>query len=304
MKKENSKELQVVQKNEFIQKYQKQLRTLTFNDLLLFKTIVSKINSRDSLFKESYIVTYKDLNKAGFTDRNRYKQLNDCLKNLSNTMMVMEDEKGTRYTGIIKNDWYYPKRSEEVKIEIYSHMVDFLLDIKQQFTKYPLKILSVLQNKYDIILFEYFSSIKSMGSQKIGLDKLRDLLGLDDKKYHRTSILKSELLNKTLKRINDNTDIVVRYTDIKCKNKVVGFLFYIESSEIFSVSNYIKEILNTELIIDGNKICISDIREIQKDFNTLYLLYVENSLGLKGKIQNEFSFIELQKYISINRSSV
>lgn len=296
------KELQVVQKNKFIQKYQKQMKSLTFNDLLLFKTIVSKINAKDTLFKESYVVTYAELDKAGYTTRERYKEVNISLDNLSSKMLSFESEKKIIRCGIIKNHYVYEKRSKEVKIGIYPEMADFLLGIKEQFTKYPLSILNNLINTYDILLFEYFSSIKKLGQQKISLEKLRELLNVKEK-YKQTLELKKELLDKTIKRINEYTDIAVHYKDIKEKNKVTGFIFYVKSNKQFLVKDYIKEIKGTELNINGDIVKIKDIVEQEKEHNTLYRIEVQNAMGLSGFIQNDFTIQELKDYITTNQGS-
>lgn len=222
--------LTVIQKNKWIQEYQKQLKSLNFYDLLLFKTIVSKIQSKDSLFKESYTISYRELDIAGYPEKYRYRELNKSLENLSSKIIAIKTTKGIRHSGIIKNDWFYPKRAKEVKIQIYEHMADHLLNIKEQFTRYPLNILNKLLNKYDIILFEYFSSIKNFGTQRIKLTTLRELLGLKQE-YKRAAVLKQELLNKSLKRINDNTNIHVSYSDIKEGKKITGFIFTIESTK-------------------------------------------------------------------------
>jgi len=294
-------DLHVVQKNRFIQKYQKQLRTLTFSDLLFFKTVVSKINAKDTLFRESYVVTYDELDKAGFVVRERYQEINKCLKALSSLILVIENKEEIVHCGIIQNKWSYPKRSKEVKIQVYPEMAEFLIGIKNQFTKYPLSILSNLTNKYDLILFEYFSSIKSLGSQKMKLETLKDLLDVKDK-YTRTPLFKKELLDKSISRINEFTDIVVEYTSIKEGNKTTGFHFYIKSNATFSLKEYIKSIKTVTISIDNNNVQIQDIQEIQNENGTLYKIQIKNSLGMVGSIKNDFTLDELKEYIQTNQT--
>ena len=266
MNKKNDKkiELQVVQKNVFIQKYQKEITKLTFNDLLVLKTILSKVNARDTLFKESYTITYAELDKCGFiSSHNRRAALSSSLKALARTYFYVDG--GSTECGLIENRFVYDKYSKEFKVGIYSEMADFLLNIKEQFTKYPLAVLANLTNKYDLLLFEYFSSISKLGSQKIGIDSLRIILGVGNK-YPRASLLKTELLDKSIERINDHTDIEVTFEPYKDKNKIIGFTFHIRSSANYSTKEYLASIAGTQLNIDGSKFTLTKVSEIQNGY--------------------------------------
>ncbi len=300
MTKIQNTELQVVQKNEFVQRYQKQLTKLTFNDLLVLKTIVSKVNSKDTLFKESYTITHEELSKSGFiTERNRRSALIDSLESLSNIYFNVKSGGDLIRCGLIKNRFVYQPYSKEFKIEMYSEMADFLLNIKEQFIKYPLSILANLQNKYDLLLFEYFTSIAKLGTQRISVELLRKLLGTGEK-YSRASLLKKELLDKSIGRINAHTDIEVTFEPYKEKNKIIGFIFHIKSSANWSIKEYLAATIDRIIIIDGNEVTIIEIEEVQNQFHSLYKIKVQNNLGLKGFVQNEFTLAELKEYITIN----
>jgi plasmid replication initiation protein len=293
-------DLQVVQKNEFVQKYQKQLIKLTFNDLLVLKTIVSKVNSKDTLFKDNYTVSYAELDKSGFvSNKNRRSALVDSLEKLSAVYFNVKSGEDLVRCGLLKNRFVYQPYSKEFKIEMYPEMSNFLLNIKKQFIKYPLAVLVNLQNKYDLLLFEYFTSISKLGVQKISIESLRELLGVG-KKYPRASLLKKELLDKSIERINAHTDIEVSFEPYKEKNKIVGFTFYIKSSENWSTREYLDSILNITLDINDEEHQIIGFEEIQNEFKILYKIKIQNNLGLKGFIQNEFTLTELKEYISIN----
>ncbi len=302
IKKQNI-ELQVVQRNEFVQKYQKHLVNLSFNDLLVLKTIVSKVNSKDTLFKESYTITHAELDRSGFvTDRRRRSDLRSCLKSLANTyfdMKILTNGKINGECGLIQNTWGYDSRSKEFKVCMHSEMSNFLLNIKQQFIKYPLPVLANLKNKYDILLFEYFTSISKLGTQRISVESLRKLLGVGEK-YPRASLLKKELLDRSIDRINEHTDIEVTFEPYKDKNKIIGFTFHIKSSQNWSTKEYLLSIVGKTILLNGVDHEIIQTKEIQNEFSILYKIKVQNNLGLKGFVQNEFTLLELKEYIVAN----
>ena len=296
-KKDQNKELQVVQKNVFIQKYQKRLTGLNFNDLLMFKTIVSKINSKDTLFKESYVITYNDLDKAGFVSSGRrYKEAVKSLDKLSNIRFEIDTPDELIRLGLLKNKYTFPKQSKEIKVEIYPELAEFFLGIKETFTKYPLKVLQSLTNKYDLLLFEYFQSIQKIGSQKMSIDKLKELLGLKNKYQHMGTFLK-DVLDPSIKRINENTDIEITYQKIKTKNKITGLHFFVKGTNKFSVKEYIQSVIDKKIEVNGNIFSISDIERVQNDFNELYKIKVQ-AQGLSGYVDNQFTIDELKDYIT------
>ena len=285
--------LKVVQKNVFIQQYQRRLRTLTFNDLLLFKTIVSKINAKDTLFRESYTITYSELDKAGFCTKDRYRTLNQCLDNLSSVVLeVQNTKKQIVRCGVIKNHYTFLKRSQEIKIGIYPEMADFLLNIKQKFTMYPLQILASLNNKYEILLYEYFKSISSMRHQKLSIETLREILHLNEE-YKQIVHLK-KLLHRTISKINEVTDISVQYKDIKSKRSITGFAFVVMPRDTFNPKDYI----NKKYLLNNTVIEIVDI--VYKDDG--YKIKVQNG-AMVGHIQNQsqdrdtFSKDELRDFL-------
>ncbi len=300
MIKNKNTDLQVVQKNEFVQKYQKHLVKLTFNDLLVLKTIISKVNSKDTLFKESYTVTHAELDRSGFvTDRNRRSALLDSLENLSSIYFNVRSGEDLIRCGLLKNRFVYQPYTKEFKIEMYPEMADFLLNIKQQFIKYPLAVLANLQNKYDLLLFEYFTSIAKLGTQRISVESLRVLLGVGEK-YPRASLLKKELLDRSIERINMHTDIEVTFEPYKEKNRIIGFTFHIKSSANFSTKEYLASIVGKNILLNGVDHEIIQIEEIQNEYKTLYRVKVQNDLGLNGFVQNDFTLPELKEYIISN----
>lgn len=285
----------VVQKNELIQKGH---NDLSYNDLLLLKTIISKINSKSSLFLDNYTITTKDLEVTGFTqDKSLHRRiLVKSLEKLASTYVIIENENETIQVGLISNKFTYPKYKSEIKIQIHEDLAPYLLQIKERFTKYPLEVLSLFKTKYQINFYEYCKSIESLRQQKISIDKLKEIMGIDKEKYKRPSLFKKDVLNKTIKAINQS-DITVEYKDIKDKHRITGFLFTINGQEKFSLKSYIESKIGQQLNVNGEKIKITEIIEKQNNFRTLYRLKVESSLGLKGEIPNDFEIDELKSFI-------
>jgi len=71
-KKKNKLQL-VGQDNSFIQKTI--YKELDINDLKIFKTIVSKVNYKNSLFEDFYTIDYNDLDLAGVKKEGLMKDL-------------------------------------------------------------------------------------------------------------------------------------------------------------------------------------------------------------------------------------
>ena len=140
MNKEKKKnKLQLVgQDNSFIQKTI--YKELDINDLKIFKTIVSKVNYKNSLFEDFYTIDYNDLDLAGVKKDNRFASTTKSLKKLSNCFVTIQDkDENIIELGLITNKFIYKKHSSKIIIEIHDDLKPYLLDLKKKYTRYSLE---------------------------------------------------------------------------------------------------------------------------------------------------------------------
>ena len=147
----------VIQKNDLIRGDYKDLST---NDIKLFKFLISKVNSRENLFEDYYCFSNQEIRQSiDINDNNISKIILNSLMKLSSVFIVVEDtKKKEKRVGLIKNEIEYYKGSGRYAISFSNDLVEYILNINNNFTTYNLLNIKHLK-KREIKLFEYLKSI-------------------------------------------------------------------------------------------------------------------------------------------------
>jgi len=280
-KEESPKELSriVGQSNEMVRKtfYSE----LEINDIKLFRTIISKINYRDNLFEDFYLVNYDELNLAGISNSNRFRFVTESLEKLASTYVNILDKEGIKTrVGLIRNKFKYPKGAKQIMVEIDDDLMPYLLELNGEYTKYQLSNIGKIKSVQQLKLYEMLRSWAEKGQYKTTLDNLRDYLEIKPGTYQNYGNLKQKILDKAINIINNETDIEVEIEELKVKSlKVDTLVFYIElkgqEKEKFDITEFIDKVFIDK---SGIKYLVkSYIKDPKKiGFYDLELLNLEN----------------------------
>jgi len=232
----------VVQRNELLYGT---TTVFNVNDLKLFKLIISKVNSQNILFDEFYEITSNELKELNINPKHLYNTVLTSLKKLANVYMKIESEKKDeiKEVGLIQNNFTFKKYSSKFYISFHQDMKDYLLDIQEKYTRYPLEDILNLKLKHSLKLYEYLKSI-SFNELIISLEKLKKRIDIPNESYDKYGIFKQKVLEPVLKEINEKTSINVKYEPIKDGRKVVKIKFTIERKKI--QKNNLIEIITTK----------------------------------------------------------
>lgn len=305
--------LVTVQKNELVRNAF--YRQLSVQDLKLMKLIISKINSRNTLFDEFYTISYEDLDHIMKPSRNRYEIVTESLKKLSAFFVDIEtkDEDGNNGVnintyGLIQNKWVYKKHSRNIVVYIHDDLQQLLLDIKNEFTRYEVKYLKEFTSKYDIKLYEYLKSFEGMEFVVITIDKVREILELKPEQYPKYANMKQTFLKKSFDNINKNTDLTVDFLEIKEGRKITKLKITIYPNQELLTRNEIRDFINASIgkstEIAGERIIIKDIKYLREGDNTGYKIMIYNeSADAIGSPNRLYTFDELKNYIWSNYQS-
>ena len=249
------KKLQLVgQNNSFIQ--QTIYKELDINDLKIFKTIVSKVNYKNSLFDDFYIMDYSDLDLAGVKKDNRFHSITKSLKKLSNCFVTIQDkEENTIELGLITNKFIYKKHSSKIVIEIHDDLKPYLLDLKNKYTRYSLENIKKFDNVYILLIYELCKSWVAEGKIEISLQNLRDKLNLKKTQYKLYGNFKQKILQRALDIINETTDLQILLEEKKIGRSVDKLIFHIQDKYNDIIGNDI-DITNLidKVFIDKNSV--------------------------------------------------
>ena len=100
------KNRKVVQLNKFIKG---DVSAFSVNDLKIFKLIISKVDSKESLFKDFYEITTDEIKALNINEKHLYSETRKTLKRLANIYITFDEGDSIREVGLIRNDFKFEK---------------------------------------------------------------------------------------------------------------------------------------------------------------------------------------------------
>lgn len=173
-----------------------------------------------------YIDTYS------LQGRSVYENIKKACKTLFERQFTYteQQEKGVRVaTSRWVSEIAYNDKTTAIDITFAPSVVPLITMLERHFTSYNLEQVAGLNSKYAIRLYEIVIAWKSNGkTNQIGLEQLRDRLGVFDDEYQRMELFKRKVLDKSVAEINEKTEINLSYEQHKNGRKIVGFTFTVK----------------------------------------------------------------------------
>lgn len=217
------------ERNELVVKHNDLLRksryTLSANEQKIIIYLVSKIKAEDKKLKEIEISVIDFCKVIGIeTNGAAYNRIKETIKTLSDKSWWIDtgDSKEILFRWI--NEAEIEKGSGIIKLELNKHLEPYLLELKENFTKYELINVLSLRSKYSIRLYELLKSYLWRGNWDIHVDELRALLETECK-YKEFKDFKKRVLTPSIKEINDFTDLTVQMETLK-KGRIISDIHF------------------------------------------------------------------------------
>lgn len=139
---------------------------------------------------------------------------------LTNTLHKNKSRESVLYHFIRKMAWEQDSSNgkRSIKIWLEPELLGMFLNIKNYYTTFALQIRFGLKSKYSKLLYSILKDYNGVNSKTIDFSILPRLLNVDviDRPNLSTwSHFNRDLLKKTVKEINDKSDIFITYTPIK-----------------------------------------------------------------------------------------
>ena len=173
-----------------------------------------------------YIDTYS------LQGRSVYENIKKACKTLFERQFTYteQQEKGVRVaTSRWVSEIAYNDKTTAIDMTFAPSVVPLITMLERHFTSYDLEQVAGLNSKYAIRLYEIVIAWKSNGkTNQIGVEQLRDRLGVFDDEYQRMELFKRKVLDKSVAEINEKTEINLSYEQHKQGRKIVGFTFTVK----------------------------------------------------------------------------
>lgn len=118
---------------------------------------------------------------------------------------------------------------KRIKVQLNKELEPFLINLKEKFTKYELINVLTLHGKYTIRLYEILKSYLWLREWTVDITVLKDMINC--KGYEQFKEFKRNVLEKSLKEINDFTDMQVDYEPIRRGRKISEIKFTIDDKQ-------------------------------------------------------------------------
>ena len=221
-----------IKKSEAIVKARYKLSPLAIKFISI---VISNLKRSDDI-NEEYVVKVKEFKEfTGQKTKRIYELIDEALNDLLKNPLTIPlgDEKNS----ILKANWVSGAiyNNGEVKFMIYPKLRPFLIEVKEKYLKYKLENILNLKSSYVIRLYEILKDwlelnkrYGNLSEKIIEVAELRDILEIP--KSYMFGDIKRQILEKAKTDLEQHTDIIFDYEEIKTGRKVTHLKFTIRTN--------------------------------------------------------------------------
>lgn len=191
--------------------------------------------------KELFISIQEYAETIGAREDNTERDIVEVCKNLINKSFEIQLQERWKV-----HNWFssigYDEKTKIISFMLTNEVIPYILGLKDRFTVMDLRNIIPLNSSYAIKIYQIMCCHKKYGITII-LEELKKMLGIEDKgAYKLYGAIKRDILEISKKEINEKTDILIDYQEIKEKKRVASVKF------IAKEKNKIRNIIDEKTI--------------------------------------------------------
>jgi Protein involved in initiation of plasmid replication len=286
--------------------------SMTLQELRFFSIYLSKINARDS---STRVVRFSLSDFQAIMELDSRIKI-DYMKKVTDSLLCkvvnVPDERGG-YTGFQlfkeckvsmddKNEWY-------IEIDAHDKALPLMFDFQARFFSYQLWNALRLRSSNQLRMYEILKQYEKIGSRVLGVDELKELLGISQNEYALFKDFRVRVLDACQQALKESTDIKFTYEPHGKKGKggkILFLKFIIEKN-----TEYVDQLTLFEFIEERRR----EIGEEPDDWDAqeenaggdgedMSPVYREKIEFLAEACNNEFSFNEVVVLFNEMRSKL
>jgi plasmid replication initiation protein len=184
---------------------------LTLNEQRLVLTAIAKIPFDEKIPDEVEITAQEFL--ALFPDvgeSNVYKYMDEAVDALANKWIIIENPIKTKKFRWIDLKTTYHKGSARIGFAFSRHIIPYLEQLKEQFTRYRLGDIANLKSIYSIRLYEMLMQFQNTTIVVVDLDKFKERLGIQNK-YSDYKNLRKRVIEPAVSELNQKSHLNITF---------------------------------------------------------------------------------------------
>lgn len=235
---------------------------LSLNEQRIILLAISKLDSREEFCDRTIQIKSNEfcerfkIKKSDF-----YNTINLTLDSLFSRVVRIKNDEIKHEFRFISSKKYYNNLSY-FEITFSNEIMDYLIDLKDNFSRYDLKHVVNFKNKHSVRVYELLNefSYKNIKKRVIKIEELKECLDLKNE-YSRFNSFRQSVIDKAVNEINEHTNISVKYNKIYNSSKSVEAIEFVFSFKYKDVENKSKTNTNKKFYnTDKNKEKNSDIK--------------------------------------------
>ena len=212
----------VTKSNDIIQKAK---NGMTLQEQKIVAYLITQIKHTETDPNKYYVFDTKEFCQVCGIDEKNYINIRRVLKKLYDRESIEIFEDGCYCPVKWLGDYKIEPYTSKVSVQLHFRIVPYLLELKKNFTTYYFGEIAELKNKYSIQLYELFASYSYKDSFEISIDELKVYLNIEG--YDSFKMLKRNILNKSIKELNDYTNLRIEMEEIRHGRKVAVLRFFV-----------------------------------------------------------------------------
>lgn len=205
-------------------------------EMRVFTRMISLINKDDNQFSLCKIYIKDLIDYFGSTSNNDYDIIKKIPKSLAKKQVdvpyfTKEGEKRwitlnlfPTVTSPDNNSKY--KEGSYIELKFNEDLKPMLLELKKLFNKYDIRNIIPLRSVFSFRIFELLKQYENIGKREIGVQELKEMLGIEDK-YSLYANFKRKVILQAQKDLEQNCDIKFTFKEKKKNRKVDSIVFFI-----------------------------------------------------------------------------
>lgn len=226
---------EIIQHNNLIEAHYR----LTLQEKRLVLWLASQVKREDDDFKVHTLTISKFAEITRIERDGAYKELPQITEKLMQKIIKIRSlEKDELLQVAWLNSARYRFKEGRVILRFSSDLKPFLLQIKEKYTKASLEDLLILKSIYAIRIYELLKQYESIGERIISVVKLRECCGIRQDQYKKYNDFKKKVLDISKREINEKTDLLISYEEVKTSRKITSINFTIKHNPDYRITEF------------------------------------------------------------------
>lgn len=211
---------------------------LTIGEQKVILLLISMISPDDTDFKDYEMKVSEFSQMMGLSGKSIYDRMDDTLDKLLSRVIHIPEK-----TGFLKIGWVSSARYIEgegvMQLSFDKKLKPYLLQLKEQFTKYNLFLVAKFQSAYSVRIYMLLKQYESIGYREFEVLELKRILGVEGESYNDFKRFRARVINQAKKEFETKnkqaggymSDITFDLETIRTGRKITRLRFNIRKQK-------------------------------------------------------------------------